>query len=427
MADSDWPTSAQRELVEYAQAYIAEFNMLRGRLEQAGSPAALYARELGTACVFSARDGVAILYVCENHRPEAGLDKGVLLQDLEDETIAHFIQSSTANLLKISPWKSGDDIRGEMEMPPDVPGRDLKGGISPDVLEPHLGKPGGVNLTGLLVGPQWNVDGGILKTMVPTRAHVLSPVACVPPDQRCVLQFLFPFIDLIWLQEDLRLDGDAGQLFARADIEVMLLGLAAHIPQHQLAEDPFEAVAQHCERVCDRLVTLIDDPLTIESQVQEFLEVSAHQFLVAPHSLNILPRKPLGGNRFIPDFTVQRADGDYHFIEIESPNSVIYQAKGEEPTSAFTHAIQQVEDWLRYVDENILTVRNEDCLPAIRKPSGEVVIGRDQQLGITAKTRFLFKRGESGRLSLKTWDMVIAEGRAYANSLRRMKGAIPTK
>lgn len=425
MADTDWPTPVEKKLAEYAQSYVDEFNRLRGTLERAGLPAALYAKELGAACVFAARDGVAILYVREDHRPEAGLERGVLIQDMEDETLAHFVQSSTANLLKISPWKPGDDISAELEMPPDVPSRDLKGGISPDVLEPYLGKPGGLSLTGLLVGPQWHVEAGILKTMIPTRAHVLSPVARVPPDGRCVLQFLSPFIDLLWLQGDLGLNGDAGQFFARADIEVVLLGLAAEIPQQKLAEDPFESVAQHCDRVCDRLASLVDDPLTVESQVQEFLEVSAHQFLVAPHSLNILPRKPLGGNRFIPDFTVQRPDGDYHFIEIESPHSVIYQAKGEEPTSAFTHAIQQVEDWLRYVDENVLTVRNEDRLPAIRKPTGEVVIGRDQQLGATAKTRFLFKRGEGGRLSLKTWDMIIAEGRAYANSLRRMKGAIP--
>ena len=55
------------------------------------------------------------------------------------------------------------------------------------------------------------------------------------------------------------------------------------------------------------------------------------------------------------------------------PNNSIYQAKGEEPTASFSHAIQQVEDWLRYIDQNLLTVKNEESMPTIYKPTGEVV------------------------------------------------------
>ena len=153
------------------------------------------------------------------------------------------------------------------------------------------------------------------------------------------------------------------------------------------------------------------------------MEIPANQFLVAPHRKDLHPHKPLGGHRFVPDFTVHRADGDYHFVEIESPNTLIYQAKGEEPTASFSHAIQQVEDWLRYIDQNLLTVRNEEGMPTIYKPTGEVVIGRDLHMGETARIRFRFKRAESGRIVLKSYDMMVSEGRAYAESLRRMKGA----
>ena len=425
MGDADWPTSAQKSLAEYAQAYMAEFNTLRSELERSGLPATLYGKELLAASVLLASDGVAVVYVDEQTRARAGMGKGVLLQGIEDETLTHFTQSATANLLKVTISRAGDDIGILPQIPDDIPREELKGGINPEALEPYLTQPVGPTLTGVAVGPRWQFEKGILTRMLPTRGRVFSPIVNIPPNGRPVLQFIFPFLDLIWLLDDLHLNAEVGRQCARADVEALLLGIAAGIPQKQLAEDPFDAVATHCERVCDEFFQLIDNPDTRENQVQHFLEAPANQFLIAPHCKGVFPRKPLGGNKFVPDFTVHRPDGDYHFIEIEGPNTLIYQAKGQEQAADFSHAIQQVEDWLRYIDENLLTVRNEDSVPTIYKPTGEVVIGRDKHMGDTAKTRFQFKRGESGRLSFKTYDMMVSGGRAYAASLRRMKGMIP--
>jgi len=425
MREADWPTAAQKSLAKYAQAYIAEFNTLRGGLERSGLPASLYGKELVGARVFLASDGAAVVYLDKETRTKGGLEQGVFLQDIDHETLTHFTQSTTANLLKITISKVGDDIRVPPQIPDDIPREDLKGGINPEVLEPYLGQPVGPTLIGMAVGPQWQFEKGIRMRMSPTRGRVFSPVVNNPPDGRPVLQFMFPFLDLIWFLDDLQLNAEAGRRWARADIEVLLLGIAAGIAQQQLAEDPFNAVATHCERVCDEFFRLIDNLETRENQVQSFLEVPANQFLIAPHCKGVFPHKPLGGNRFVPDFTVHRPDGDYHLIEIESPNTLIYQAKGQEQTADFSHAIQQVEDWLRYIDQNLLTVRNEDNMPTIYRPTGEVVIGRDKHMGDTAKIRFQFKRGESGRLSFKTYDMMVSEGRAYAASLRRMKEKIP--
>ena len=275
----------------------------------------------------------------------------------------------------------------------------------------------------MAIGPHWQVENDILVRPLPTRWRVFSPVRPIPPEGRQVLQFVFPFLDVVWGQEVLRLNANAGQHFARADVEVLMLGIKAGIPPKQLAENPFEEVATHCEKQCDQLFQLIDNPETKEPAVQAFLEKPGNQFLIAPHARAVLPRKPLGGNRFIPDFTVHRADGDYHFVEIESPNSLIYQAKGEEPGAVFDHAIVQVEDWLRYIDQNLLTVRNEDGMPSLYKPTGEVVVGRDKHMGETARIRFQFKRAESGRIEYQTYDMLVEAGRAYAASVRRLTGS----
>lgn len=292
-----------------------------------------------------AKDGVAIIYIREQTRVKAGLDKGVILYDLEDETLSHFTQSTSADLLKILISKIGDDINTTSRIPDDISLEEKKGGINPEVLEPYLENPAGLTLTGMAIGPRWEFENGVLTRMIPTRGRVFSPLVNVSPVGRPALQFIFPFLDLIWLLEDLHLTSETARQWARADIEVLLLGIAAHIPQKQLAEDPFDAVATHCERVCDEFLHLIDNADAIEKQVQDFLEAPGNQFLIAPHAKAVLPHKPLGGNRFVPDFTIHRADNDYHFIEIESPNARIYQARGQEPTAAFSHAIQQVEDW----------------------------------------------------------------------------------
>jgi hypothetical protein len=129
----------------------------------------------------------------------------------------------------------------------------------------------------------------------------------------------------------------------------------------------------------------------------------------------------LGGGRFVPDFVILRADGDYHLVEIESPRREIFQSAGQEISAHFNHALTQVKDWLRYIGDNRDTVRREDGLATIYEPTGEVIAGRDSQLGEVARRRFEFERAEQRRIVLRTYDMVLRDARAYAETLKRMK------
>jgi len=421
MADSDYPDDLIKRLAEYAVAYMTEFNLLRRDLVRAGNPASLYGEELTGSAILVGKDGIVVFFVTERERERCGFQRGVLAIDSTDESMTHITQDATNNTLKITASQPGDSVFTEPMMPEDIPESELRGSIQIELLEPFVKRGIGTMLLGIVVGPTWHVENGIRVHQIPTRKRVFSPFIPVPPDERPVLQFVFPFIDLIWGLDKLQLDAEAGKHFARTDIDVLLLGIAAGIPPKQLAEDPFDSVAAHCGRRCDEFLALIDNPASREDAVQTFLEQPGNQFLIAPHAQAIYPHKPLGGNRFIPDFTVHRPDGDYHFVEIESPNAPIYQIRGQEPTSEFNHAIVQTEDWLRYIDQNLLSVRIEDKMPTLYKPTAEVVIGRDKHLGDTARTRFEFKRAESIRIEYKTYDMLVASGRAYAASVRRLK------
>ncbi len=118
---------------------------------------------------------------------------------------------------------------------------------------------------------------------------------------------------------------------------------------------------------------------------------------------------------------VQRSDGNWELIEIEAPSKVIYQRKGEDPAAHLVHAVTQVEDWLRFIDDNRDTVEREDGLANIYRPRGRVVAGRERDLGEQAKIRFKYKRAEPSRIQLDTYDLLIREARSYAEGLARMR------
>jgi hypothetical protein len=178
-------------------------------------------------------------------------------------------------------------------------------------------------------------------------------------------------------------------------------------------------------RICDDFEALINRPGVDEDAVQQFLELRPHTFLLAPVHLAIYSERRLGRlrphNFYVPDFTVHRPDGEYHFIEIEDPSTPIYQAKGHEQAAHLTHAIGQVKDWLRYVDRNRESVRMVDGLSTIDLPTGEVIAGRDADLRGEARDRFAFDRAQPGRITLRTYDMVLADARAYARVLLSLR------
>lgn len=341
----DWPTPQHHELVEYAQAYLEEFNRRAAELSSLGHPASLFAKRLGSAAVYFLRDGAAaILYLDERGASQAKVPSRSYAVDARDEELGHFLQSGTANCLKEIEVALGEVVRHDLlRVPPDLPIAELKGGLSPEYLGPFVAAGGGANVTGLAIAPRVYVESGVVRRIDPTRARVFSPFLPVPPDGREVLQYVFPFADVLWQFEQLGLTPEVAVQHVAADIEVLSIGMAWRIPSKQLTEDPFEAVATLCERACDSFAALLDSDDVNERDVQEFLEVPGNQFLIAPHCKALYPHQSIGGNRFIPDFVIQRSDGDYHLIEIESPRAQIYQAQGQEPTAPFTHAIQQVE------------------------------------------------------------------------------------
>ena len=112
------------------------------------------------------------------------------------------------------------------------------------------------------------------------------------------------------------------------------------------------------------------------------------------------------GAEYVADFVVETYDGNYILVEIEKPTDRLYLNNGD-PSSALTHAEQQVLNWQSWVRQNIAYLRYESNL-IMNDPEGLVVIGRRSQLSDDEMQK-LDERNRSlrGHLQIVTFDTLV--------------------
>jgi hypothetical protein len=404
---------------DYALTYLRRFNALCDSEAKTALLSDLYLKKIGQAICYWSSEGVVIFFF-----PEDSVERdktGVYLYDRLPESFSYIVQSYTGNLVKITPAPS-ERLRADLsnlpDLPPDLEKDKIRTGyINPEVLSENWGGP--INFTGVSVAPLRHYEDGLLVKTLESRFHLWSPALRMPSGKN-VRQYSWIAADFLWYDID-NYPSNFGEEAAESDFHVLRLGREARLGPEKLAYDPFGAVSKHLLEVCLQFELLINNDAVDESAVQRFLAEPAHQFLVSPVHRLIYPQKRLGGGRFVLDFAIQKSDGEWEFIEIEAPGRAIYQRAGEEPSAHLTHAIAQVEDWLRFVDDNRYTVEREDGFPGIYRPGGRVVAGRDDDLGEQAQRRFKFRRAESQRIQLQTYDLLLKEARSYAEVLARMR------
>lgn len=412
---------------EYARDYVQNFNKLVARKPTTSEIENLYFEPIWSVLIFNGSDGTAVLYIPESEAKPRNYKNGVSMYFEEVRSLSEILQKKTDNLVKVTYADTDGIVRRDLanyedvvQLPQNLDKSDVDTmGASRSLIEAAK-EYGDVPVVGMGVSPTRRFKGGKLFEALPTRWHIYSPLIRLP-NGRSVRQFAWSFADLLWEPERLELS----PLNARNDIDVLSLGLETETPQKQLWENPYVAVGRQLSKICDQLEELINQTDVNEPEVQEFLERPSSKFILAPIGREIYARRPLGHSTYIPDFTVWRADGDYHFIEIENPRVPIYRSSDEEQAAHLTHAINQVQDWLRYVDANRDTVRRQDGLETINYPSGEVIAGRDFHLRDEGRRRFDYDRSRYGsRITLRTYDMLLIDAREYAKVILSMKETV---
>jgi hypothetical protein len=100
---------------------------------------------------------------------------------------------------------------------------------------------------------------------------------------------------------------------------------------------------------------------------------------------------------------LQYADSDQRIllVELESPTHTLFTAGGRW-NAKITHAIQQVQDWLRWWREHPQEVPAP--FDATIPVKGLVIAGRDKHLDESAKRRLLHNNHQFHGLSVITYD-----------------------
>jgi hypothetical protein len=418
-------------LEEYASEYVATFNKLQTSL-----PNSPYSKRLIEARIFHAKDAAVIFFISEdaakinpNFLPQGRggflplKHGGISVSPENDQPLTVVLQAITYNYLRVG-LRTGNSESGfsfgKLKLPPDLPNGQTycSGSLNPEWLYPSKGE---VITTCMAVAPTAEMKDGKIIGELPTRRHIFSPLLTLE-DSSVVLQHTWPFLDVLFHPQSLDLSQGQAEKYAKADCLALRIASNAGIFGRQFSEQPIQTSSEHLLQVCSEFETLIDSPSVDESKVQNFLETGNHRYILRPDSINIDARQGIGGMRYIPDFTCHCSDGDFHFIEIEDPKRAIYQSTGGEQSAHLTHAVSQVQDWLRYISDNRDTVRREDGLTNVYKPTGEVIAGRDSHLNDIAKRRFDWSRSEASKISIRTYDMLLQDIRVLAKNLARFGG-----
>jgi hypothetical protein len=200
-----------------------------------------------------------------------------------------------------------------------------------------------------------------------------------------------------------------------AHVAAPSLGIAAEelsapgVDAPRRAFSAFETVAKGFQELIESSV--------LEAPLQEYL--TENPALLTLEAARVFPKLKLGDD-YITDFVLELGDQQYILVEIEAPTRMLFTKSGY-TARELNHAVQQVEDWLQWVDDSAPYIRNK--LPGISEPDCWVIIGRrlrDKKL--EAKWRRHQRTLARSRIVLLTYDDVLDRAMRQLANLRKLEG-----
>lgn len=201
---------------------------------------------------------------------------------------------------------------------------------------------------------------------------------------------------------------------AAAAAEIDLLGIAA---RHNLRESSFQAVDSRAAarreywRLLDEFSGFLKGK--DEAPLQAFLK--AHPALLSPAYVKVWPKVKLGDR--VTDFIVREGAGEYLLVELEAPTRQLFRGDGQQHEE-LTHAVNQITDWWRYLEDNLSTVQRELGLEGIStNPKALIVIGRTAGLTDADKRKLTTVRNIQPKIQILTYDDALAAAEATIANL----------
>lgn len=172
--------------------------------------------------------------------------------------------------------------------------------------------------------------------------------------------------------------------------------------------DKLESTIKHFE-------SLLNSHRSDERAIQRYLE--DNPIILSATAARITPQVKLG-KEYQVDFVIEEPNDNYILVEIEPPSCKLFNRKGD-PTKELTHGQRQVEDWRRWLRENISYAKNEIReLENIGDPKCWVIIGRSNDLKNSEKKSLTQKNSELMHIEIMTYDELLNNAKSHLSNLR---------
>jgi hypothetical protein len=154
-----------------------------------------------------------------------------------------------------------------------------------------------------------------------------------------------------------------------------------------------------------------------EEPLHQFLR--RHPALISPSHQQIWSKLPFG-DRF-SDFVFREAHNDYTLVELEAPVRPLFRQDGQQ-RAELTHAMNQIADWVQYIEDNRKIVEEQLGLVGIStSPRTLIVIGRADSLSEDDRRKVTTLQNQHSKLRILTYDDVLAAARTH---LERILGPL---
>lgn len=207
---------------------------------------------------------------------------------------------------------------------------------------------------------------------------------------------------------DLLSELSSSHVLTPGEIKIINEKISSEFQQYTNAENLINYLGQTIVRFEEILKMSVRN----ENELQNF--ITENPILFGTEYRRIIP-KHLLGSEFEMDYALERFNGVYDLVEIESSNLVLYTKEGN-PRKELTHAEQQVLDWQEWLEEKNFYAREK--LKDIRSPRGYVIIGRDIKMSVEEKKK-LARRNLSfnEKLCILTYDDLLEKAKALLSRL----------
>lgn len=171
-----------------------------------------------------------------------------------------------------------------------------------------------------------------------------------------------------------------------------------------LVKDIFEAISRSSLKLSKEIIREFEKLIDLEKKEEDYQKfLSSNPIFINPLSYEVFNKQKLGDD-LITDFVVKTFQNEYLLVEIEKPQDKIFNNKGDF-SAKFTHAYNQVLDFILWVDENISYAQKK--MPNILSPNGILIMGRSIDLNEKQRLKIRCFNKNSTRIKVYTYDDIL--------------------